>query len=298
MAQNRDRNWQEKGQQAGSGRGGWRGGEDQQGEQHFDEARHRGSWHEDRDPFGSGEQGGNWQGSGGSGPQQDGQWNRLGRYSEETSQGGQGRWGQGGNNRMDRDNSQFGSSRGSQDARRSYGGEQGYGGSRGSFGSPSGYGSDSAYGQQEQRGFLDRATDEVSSWFGDDQAKRRREMDEHRGRGPKGYTRSDDRIREDVNDRLTEDGWVDASEIEVQVSSSEVTLTGQVNSREEKRRAEDIVEAISGVRHVQNNIRVKDRNRTATTQFGSGSTADQAGNSVTSSTATPGSGTGRSGTSS
>ena len=132
------------------------------------------------------------------------------------------------------------------------------------------------------RGFWDRASDEVSSWLGDDDARRRREQDEHRGRGPKGYTRSDERIREDVNDRLTDDGWLDASDIEVQVSSSEVTLTGQVNSREEKRRAEDIVEAISGVKHVQNNLRVKDRNasQTSTTQFGSsGTTSGSAGSS-------------------
>ena len=39
----------------------------------------------------------------------------------------------------------------------------------------------------------------------------------HRGRGPKGYTRSDERIREDVNDRLSDDPFVDASEIEVMV---------------------------------------------------------------------------------
>ena len=80
---------------------------------------------------------------------------------------------------------------------------------------------------------------------------------EHRGRGPKNYTRSDDRIREDVNDRLSDDSWLDASEIEVQVSSCEVTLTGTVNSREDKRRAEDLAEHVSGVKHVQNNLRVQ-----------------------------------------
>ena len=93
-------------------------------------------------------------------------------------------------------------------------------------------------------------------------AERRRRMDEqrggqHRGRGPKGYTRSDDRIREDVNDRLSDDPFVDASEIEVSVSSCEVTLTGTVDSRDAKRRAEDIAEQVSGVKHIQNNIRVQ-----------------------------------------
>lgn len=79
---------------------------------------------------------------------------------------------------------------------------------------------------------------------------------EHRGRGPKGYQRSDDRIREDVSDRLSDDDSVDASEIEVSVSNCEVTLTGTVESREQKRRAEDCVESVSGVKNVQNNLRI------------------------------------------
>lgn len=77
------------------------------------------------------------------------------------------------------------------------------------------------------------------------------------GRGPKGYTRSDDRIKEDINERLTHDPDIDAWEIEVQVSNGEVTLTGTVDDRNAKRRAEDIAEAISGVKDVQNQIRVK-----------------------------------------
>lgn len=80
---------------------------------------------------------------------------------------------------------------------------------------------------------------------------------EHRGRGPKNYTRSDERIRDDVNDRLSDDSWLDASEIDVQVSKCEVTLTGTVNSREDKRRAEDLADQVSGVKHVQNNLRVQ-----------------------------------------
>jgi hypothetical protein len=114
----------------------------------------------------------------------------------------------------------------------------------------------------EDRGFLDRAGDEVRSWFGDDDAERRRDRDmreagQHRGRGPKGYQRSDARIMEDVNDRLTEDPHIDASEIEVTVASREVTLTGTVNSRFEKRHAEDLAESVSGVAHVQNNLRIQ-----------------------------------------
>lgn len=114
----------------------------------------------------------------------------------------------------------------------------------------------------EDRGFLERAGDEVRSWFGNEDAERRRERDmreagQHRGRGPKGYQRSDTRIMEDMNDRLTEDPHIDASEIEVRVEGREVTLTGTVNGRFEKRHAEDLAESVSGVSHVQNNLRVK-----------------------------------------
>jgi len=116
------------------------------------------------------------------------------------------------------------------------------------------------YGSGEERGWWDRASDAVASWFGDEEAERRRRMDEqrqqYRGRGPKGYRRSDERIKEDINDRLSE-GYLDASDVEVMVVNAEVTLTGTVNSRTDKRRAEDIAEDVNGVTNVENRIRVK-----------------------------------------
>lgn len=107
----------------------------------------------------------------------------------------------------------------------------------------------------EKRGFLERAGDEVASWFGDKDASRRRDMD-HRGRGPSDYTRSDERIREDVNDALTQDWRLDASHVRVVVKEAEVTLDGTVSIRQDKRRAEDLAENVWGVSHVQNNLRV------------------------------------------
>jgi CBS domain-containing protein len=94
--------------------------------------------------------------------------------------------------------------------------------------------------------------------FGNDATASRGEVrrDDHRGRGPRNYQRSDDRIREDVSERLSDDVRVDASEIEVTVQNREVTLTGTVRDRNEKRWAEDIAESVSGVAHVQNSLRV------------------------------------------
>jgi hypothetical protein len=79
----------------------------------------------------------------------------------------------------------------------------------------------------------------------------------HRGRGPKGYKRSDQRIHEDICERLTEDRFIDASNIEVVVKEGEVILSGTVSSRGLKRRAEDLAEMASGIAHVQNNLRVE-----------------------------------------
>lgn len=137
---------------------------------------------------------------------------------------------------------------------------------------------------QGGRGLWDKASDEVSSWFGDRDAENRREQDQHRGRGPKNYSRSDDRIRDDINDRLTDDNYLDASDIEVSVKDREVTLSGTVSDRNAKRRAEDVAESISGVSHVQNNIRVK-------SNTGTGSSTSASSAAATGSTAASGSST-------
>ncbi|HEY3799997.1 MAG TPA: BON domain-containing protein [Caulobacteraceae bacterium] len=140
----------------------------------------------------------------------------------------------------------------------------------GSFGAGGGYAANPNEGYARHgRDFWDRAGDEVASWFGDRGAEHRRAMDvaeSHRGRGPKGYQRSDARIHEDVNDRLTDDAWLDAREITADVQSGEVTLSGTVSDRHAKRRAEDIAESVSGVRHVQNNLRVSDHPGTVAVQ--------------------------------
>jgi hypothetical protein len=77
-----------------------------------------------------------------------------------------------------------------------------------------------------------------------------------RGKGPMNYQRSDQRIREDVCEYLTDDDEVDASEIDVKVEQCEVTLTGNVSSRDMKRRAEHVAERASGVRDIHNQLKV------------------------------------------
>jgi hypothetical protein len=77
----------------------------------------------------------------------------------------------------------------------------------------------------------------------------------HSGRGPRGFQRSDDRILEEVCERLTWDPDLDASEIEVRVENGVVMLEGMVESRHDKRRAEDLADEVRGVMDVQNRLR-------------------------------------------
>ena len=269
--------------------------------------------------------GGSYGGGGYSGGGREiGNYNREGRggrdrwsggrsYERESSSGGgresgrEGYWGRGWENERDDDTreSRYGSygrsgaERGYSEGMRDYSSSQRYNYPTGfrsgeSYGRGTDYDRD-RYDRGEERGWWDRASDAVASWFGDEEAERRRRMDqqrEHRGRGPKGYRRSDERIKEDVNDRLSDDYYLDASDVEVAVTNTEVTLTGTVNSREDKRRAEDIAESVSGVSNVENRLRVKQG------RYGDYSTTGTTGSSTSTgaSMGSTGTGTGTGGT--
>lgn len=77
-----------------------------------------------------------------------------------------------------------------------------------------------------------------------------------RGRGPKGYRRSDERIREEVCETLAHDPDIDASEIEIDIVDSCIYLKGSVDSKRTKRLAELTIENISGIRDVFNMLKI------------------------------------------
>lgn len=113
-----------------------------------------------------------------------------------------------------------------------------------------------------------RSVDEAASrWEG---AYRAQGYGGHRGRGPRGYTRSDERILDDVNERLCDDPIVDAGDIEVRCESGCVVLEGRVPTRWMKHRAEDIADAVSGVKDVDNRIRVAAEGPVAQGDFDTG----------------------------
>jgi hypothetical protein len=79
------------------------------------------------------------------------------------------------------------------------------------------------------------------------------------GLGPKGYVRSDERIWEEVNERLREHGEIDATNVTVGVTNREVTLEGTVEDRWTKRLVEDAAQSVRGVTDVHNHLRVAPR---------------------------------------
>lgn len=75
----------------------------------------------------------------------------------------------------------------------------------------------------------------------------------HRRRGP-----SDRVLWAVIMERLDDERRLDLRDVEVIVEDAEVTLNGTVRHKGDKRRIEDVAD-IEGIRHVQNNLRVRDR---------------------------------------
>jgi hypothetical protein len=79
----------------------------------------------------------------------------------------------------------------------------------------------------------------------------------HKGKGPKGYRRTDDLIKEDICEALYRNTGVDASEIEIFVKDGVVKITGFVTSPEQKMMAESAIENLTGIDEIFNDLSVR-----------------------------------------
>jgi osmotically-inducible protein OsmY len=96
-----------------------------------------------------------------------------------------------------------------------------------------------------------------NAWGGGrDGLERRTPGSSQSGTGPRFQRRSDDKIREEIWELLSNNADLDASEVEVLVEGGEVTLTGTVDSRDARWLTEDLVTSVSGVREVYNQLKV------------------------------------------
>jgi hypothetical protein len=119
------------------------------------------------------------------------------------------------------------------------------------------------YGYEGGPGFQSRQQDRYGGYYGQSAGLADQErwptQGPHAGKGPKDYQRSDDAIRDDVCETLTRHGNIDASDINVSVHNGEVTVSGNVPDKHMRREVEDVLDDMSGVKDVNNQLRINNR---------------------------------------
>lgn len=82
-------------------------------------------------------------------------------------------------------------------------------------------------------------------------------MATHAGKGPRGWTLRDDRLIEEVSERLMEDPLLDARRVEVSANAGVVTLAGDVPGASDMAHAEMLARRTPGVTSVVNRLQVQ-----------------------------------------
>jgi osmotically-inducible protein OsmY len=82
-------------------------------------------------------------------------------------------------------------------------------------------------------------------------------MATHAGKGPRGWTLRDDRLIEEVSDRLMDDRLLDARDVEVSANAGVVTLSGEVPGSSDVAHAEMLTRRTPGVIDVINRLVVR-----------------------------------------
>lgn len=167
-----------------------------------------------------------------------------------------------------------------QGGQQDFGGGQGYG--RQEFGS-SGYGGEfGQYGGQYGGG--QSSPGQQGGWSGQSgsssgqlgsQPYGQRSQGSRTRQGPKNFVRSDERIREAVCERLSEEDSVDISEVSVDVKEGCVTLEGSVPERRMRHTIEDIADSCWGVKDVENRVRVQSQSSQSGSTAGEGSASSE-----------------------
>jgi BON domain len=77
---------------------------------------------------------------------------------------------------------------------------------------------------------------------------------QHAGKGPKGYSKADSLIYEDICEALMKDEFIDASGVEVDVKEGVASLVGDVDDEEMRDRMIGAVHHVHGIKKIVNQI--------------------------------------------
>lgn len=83
---------------------------------------------------------------------------------------------------------------------------------------------------------------------------------------PRGYKRTDERIYEEVCERLSNVPGLDPTDVSVEVKEGTVTLEGTIDSRYSKHAVENIADSVCGTKDVINHLRIRSHDHTTTSK--------------------------------
>lgn len=116
-------------------------------------------------------------------------------------------------------------------------------------------------------GWRDEMGREVGEFFDDDYAEQRSDWNERRmrdirrsmrGRGPSPVISDDERVRDQICRRMSDDDDLDAEDVRIHVHHGQVTLDGVVEDASERRHAERCAQSVRGVRRIRNHLRTRE----------------------------------------
>lgn len=83
------------------------------------------------------------------------------------------------------------------------------------------------------------------------------EQEKHAGKAPANYEeRPDELVERDIKEQLTQDAFLDPTNLTVSVQNGEVLLEGFVAQLADKERAESTAMSVAGARSCRNNLRL------------------------------------------
>jgi len=106
---------------------------------------------------------------------------------------------------------------------------------------------------KSKKGYFENEEDQSSRWFDKNDPPQPSPSGD---RSSDHHSPSDERMKDELSRALADSPLLDAADIIADINEGLVVLNGSVNNEDEKQAAADIANAVSGVRDVENRLRI------------------------------------------